>query len=197
VRPARTAAAVGAAVALSLLPVPPASAGAGGERTITTRAVAMVRHDGAVRADADFDIRSAGRGLSAATNTAVAYARCTDCRALAVSFQVVLVRRLPADLTLTNRALSVTDRCRRCEALSWSYQWVVVTGADRQLSPSGRWRLHLLGRRLRLLVGSAPPAAELAGRVQGLAAQVQRVLATEIRTRPAPGPRIRSSHARR
>jgi putative peptide zinc metalloprotease protein len=197
VRPARTAAAVGAAVALSLLPVQPASAGAGGDRTVTTRAVAMVRHDGAVRADADFDVRLAGRALSAATNTAVAYARCTDCRALAVSFQVVLVRRVPADLTLTNRALSVTDRCRRCEALSWSYQWVVVTGADRQLSPSGQWRLHLLGRRLRLLVWSKPPAAELARRVQGLAAQVQRVLATEIRSRPPPGPRIRSSRARR
>ena len=82
-----------------------------------------------------------------------------DCRALAVSFQVVLVRRLPAELTLTNRALAVTDRCRRCEALSWAYQWVVVTGTDRRLSPSGQWRLRLLERRLRLLVRSRPPIA--------------------------------------
>lgn len=194
-RPARTAAAVGAAVALSLLPVPPASAGAGGDRTITTRAVATVRHDGAVRADADIDLRHAGRELSAATNTSVAYARCSDCRALAVSFQIVLVRRLPADLAVANRALAVTDRCSRCEALSWAYQWVVVTGTDRQLSPSGQWRLHRLGRDLRLLVRSRPSAAELARGVETLAAQVQQVLGSEIRQRP--GPRIRSSHARR
>jgi hypothetical protein len=157
----------------------------------------MVRHDRAVRTDTGFAVSMSPRRLSAATNTSVAYARCTGCRALAVSFQVVLVRRLPAEARLTNRALAVTDHCRRCEALSWAYQWVVVTGNDRQLSPSGQWRLQLLGRRLRLLVWSKPPAADLARGVEGLAAQVQRVLATEVRSRPAPGPRIGWSRARR
>jgi len=197
VRAARTAVAAGAAIALSLLPVPPAAATGGGDRTVTTRAVATVRHDGAVRTDTGFDVWLGRYGPSAASNVSVAYARCTGCRALAVSFQVVLVRQPPAELALTNRAVAVTDRCRRCEALSWAYQWVVVTGTDRRLSPSGQWRLRLLDRQLRLLVRSKPAAAVLASGVERLAAGVQRVLATEIRTRPAPGPRIRSSHARR
>jgi hypothetical protein len=185
-----------AAVALSLLPVPAASA-AGGDGTVSTRAVATVRHDGAVRTDTDFDVSLGARRLSGATNLSVAYARCTDCRALSASFQVVLVRRPAADLALTNRAVAVTDRCRRCEALSWAYQWVVVTGTDHRLSPSGQWRLRMLDRRLRLLVRSAPPAAELARGVEGLAAQVQQVLATEVRTRVVPGPRVWRSQARR
>jgi hypothetical protein len=195
VRAVRTAVVVTAAVALSLLPGTPASAAAGG-RSVDTRAVAMVRHDGAVRTDTGFAVSMGRRPVSAATNISVAYARCTGCRALAVSFQVVLVRRLPADLALTNRAVAVTDHCRRCEALAWAYQWVVVTG-DRQLSPSGQWRLRLLERRLRLLVRSKPAAAALASGVQRLAARVQRVLATEIRTRVLPGPRIWRSRALR
>lgn len=190
-------AAVAAAVALSLLPLQPASATGGSDRTVTTRAVATVRHDGAARTDSDLDVWMGVRAPAAASNVSVAYARCTSCRALAVSFQVVLVRRLPAELTLTNRALAVTDRCRRCEALSWAYQWVVVTGTDRRLSPSGQWRLRLLERRLRLLVRSRPPAAELASGVERLAAQVHRVLATEVRARMLPGPRVRRSRALR
>ncbi|MFL6131000.1 MAG: hypothetical protein ACJ73E_18310 [Mycobacteriales bacterium] len=194
-RPARTAAVATAAVALSLLPVQPAMATAG--RAVDTRAVATVDRDGAVRTDSDLDAATGPGPVSAATNISVAYARCTGCRALAVSFQVVLVRRLPADLAPTNLAVAVTDRCRRCEALSWAYQWVVVTGTDRQLSPSGRRRLHLIDRTLRSVVRSAPPAAQLDSRVAGLAAQVQRLLATDIRTQPAPGPRITAARARR
>jgi hypothetical protein len=197
VRPARTAAVAAAAVALSLLPAPAAAADARGDRTVSSRAVATVRHDGAVRTDTDFDVSLSARRLSGATNVSVAYARCTDCRALTASFQVVLVRRPPAELALTNRAVAVTDRCQRCEALSWAYQWVVLTGTDHRLSPSGQWRLRLLDRRLRLLVRSAPPAAELARGVAGLAAQVQQVLATEVRTRVVPGPRVWRSRARR
>jgi hypothetical protein len=191
----RVAAVGGAALVLSIVPAQAASAHNGSRHEVVTRAVAVVERDGRTDSDSDFDLRRAGRRLSAATNTSVAYARCTDCRALAASFQVVLVRRLPADLVLTNRALAVTDRCTRCEALSYAYQWVVVTGTDRALSGYGRWRLARLDWRLRSLVRSRPPEPVLARGVERLAAQVQQVLATEVRERPVL--RVRCSRTRR
>lgn len=193
-RRTRVAAVLGAALALSVVPAQAASAHYGGRHEVVTKAVATVRWDGHTVTDADFDLHRARR-LAAATNVSVAYARCTDCRALAVSFQVVLVRRPAPDLVLTNRALAVTDRCTRCEALSYAYQWVVVTGADRRLSPYGRWRLGQLEWRLRALVRSRPPAGRLAAGVERLAAKVQHVLATEVRERPVL--RVRWSRTRR
>ena len=194
-RRTRVAAVLGAALALSVVPAQAASAHDGRPREVVTKALATVRWDGRTVTDADFDLRHRARRLAAATNVSVAYARCVDCRALAVSFQVVLVRRPAADLVLTNRALAVTDRCTRCEALSYAYQWVVVTGADRRLSPYGRWRLGQLEWRLRALVRSRPPAGPLAAGVERLAAQVQQVLATEVRERPVL--RVRWSRTRR
>lgn len=183
-RISRFAAAVAmTATAVTLVPLPAAASGTG-SRTVVSAAVATVRHDGRTRTDSDFDVRRVPFGLTAATNTAVAYARCRHCRALAVSFQVVLVRRLSADLAVRNRAVAVTDRCTRCEAVARAYQWVVVTGTDRRLSARGQRQLAQVGRRLRALVRSRPQAAALESRVAALAEQVGWVLAQEIRRRP-------------
>ena len=183
-RISRFAAAVAVtATAVTLVPLPAAPSGTG-SRTVVSAAVATVRHDGRTRTDSDFDVRRVPFGLTAATNTAVAYARCRHCRALAVSFQVVLVRRLSADLAVRNRAVAVTDRCTRCEAVARAYQWVVVTGTDRRLSARGQRQLAQVGRRLRALVRSRPQAAALESRVAALAEQVGWVLAQEIRRRP-------------
>ena len=182
-RISRIAAVVAAATAVTLVPLPAAASGSG-SRTVVSAAVATVHHDGRTRTDSDFDVRRVPFGLTAASNTAVAYARCRHCRALAVSFQVVLARRVPADLAARNRALAVTDRCTRCEAVARAYQWVVVTGVDRRLSGRGQRQLARIGWRLRALVRSRPPAAVLDGKVAALAEQVARVLTEEIRQRP-------------
>ena len=182
-RISRIAAVVAAATAVTLVPLPAAASGSG-SRTVVSAAVATVHHDGRTRTDSDFDVRRVPFGLTAASNTAVAYARCRHCRALAVSFQVVLARRVPADLAVRNRALAVTDRCTRCEAVARAYQWVVVTGVDRRLSARGQRQLAQIGRRLKALVRSRPQAAALDGKVAALAEQVGRVLAEEIRQRP-------------
>ena len=182
-RISRIAAVVAAATAVTLVPLPAAASGSG-SRTVVSAAVATVHHDGRTRTDSDFDVRRVPFGLTAASNTAVAYARCRHCRALAVSFQVVLARRVPADLAARNRALAVTDRCTRCEAVARAYQWVVVTGVDRRLSARGQRQLAQIGRRLKALVRSRPQAAALDGKVAALAEQVGRVLAEEIRQRP-------------
>jgi putative peptide zinc metalloprotease protein len=195
-RTTRIAAAVGCAAAVvALVPLPASASTTAGQRTVASRAVATVRHDGRTRTDTDFDLRRAGPGLTAASNTAVAYARCRDCRALAVSFQIVLVRRLPTDLAATNRAIAVTDRCTRCEAVSRAYQWIVVTGPDRRLSWAGQRQLQRLGWRLRSVVQSRPAAAELDRRVAALAAQVRLVLAREVRQWPVQ--HVWSARARR
>jgi hypothetical protein len=198
VRISRIAAAIvvptAVATAVTLVPLPAAASGAG-PRAVVSAAVATVRHDGRTRTDSDFDVRRAGPRLAAASNTAVAYARCRNCRALAVSFQVVLVRELRKDLAVRNRALAVTDRCRRCEAVARAYQWVVVTGVDRRLSARGQRQLDRLGWRLRAVVRSRPAAAELDSRVAALAEQVRQVLAREIRRRPVE--HVWTSRARR
>ena len=192
-RTSRIAAVVVAATTIALVPFPAAASG-GGQRAVVTQAVASVRHDGRTRTDSDFDLRRAGSRLGSATNTAVAYARCRDCRALAVSFQIVLVRRLPADLAVHNRAFAVTDRCTRCEAVARAYQWIVVTGPDRRLSARGQRQLDRLGWRLRALVRSRPAAAELDSRAAMLAARVGEVLTREIRRRPVE--HVRTDRAR-
>lgn len=186
------AVAVTAATAVTLIPLP-AEASGGGTRTVVSSAVATVHHDGRTRTDSDFDVRRVAFGLSAATNTAVAYARCRHCRALAVSFQIVVARGVSADLAVNNHALAVTDRCTRCEAVARAYQWVVVTGADYRLSPHGRRELAQIGRRLKALVRSRPTAAALERKVAALAEQVGQVLTQEIRRRPVE--HVWSSHA--
>jgi hypothetical protein len=192
----RVAAAVGAALTLSVLPATAAEAHGGGRSSghdVLTRAVAEVHRDFRTVTDVDFDVRRPHGRVDSATNLAVAYAQCTGCRSLSVAFQVVLVRRPAADLGVVNRAVGVTDRCVRCQALAYAYQWVVVTRGS--LTPAGRWKLARLEHRLRLLVRSRPSADALRKGVEALAARVGTVLASEIRTRPAP--RILRSAARR
>jgi hypothetical protein len=183
VKISRIAAIVAAATAVTLVPLPAAASGSG-SRTVVSAAVATVHHDGRTRTDSDFDVRRVAFGLTAATNTAVAYALCRHCRALAVSFQVVVARRVAPDLAVRNRALAVTDRCTRCEAVARAYQWVVVTGADHRLSARGQRQLARIGWRLKALVRSRPTAAVLEWRVAALAEQVVQVLTQEIRKRP-------------
>jgi hypothetical protein len=195
VRIPRIAAVVAAATVLTLVPLPAEASGSGpgsgsrsgsghGSGSVVTTAEATVHRDGRTRTDSDFDVRRVAFGLTAATNTAVAYARCRHCRALAVSFQVVLARRVSADVAVHNRALAVTDRCTRCEAVARAYQWVVVTGPDRRLSPHGQRELAQVGRQLRALVRSRPRAAVLDSTVAALAERVGLVLTQEIRRRP-------------
>ena len=180
----RIAAVVAAATVVTLVPLPAEASGSGGSRTVVSAAVATVHHDGRTRTDSDFDVRRVPVGLSAATNTAVAYARCRHCRALAVSFQIVVARRVSADLAVNNRALAITDRCTRCVAVARAYQWVIVTGADRRLSGRGQRELAVIGWQLTALVRSRPAAAVLERKVAALAERVGRVLTREIRKRP-------------
>jgi hypothetical protein len=181
---ARVAGVVGAALTLSVLPATAADALGDGRHAghdVVTRAEAEVHRDHRTVTDLDFDVRRRGSRLDSATNLAVAYARCTDCRSLSVAFQVVLVRPA-ADLSVVNRAVGVTDRCVRCEALAYAYQWVVVTRG--WLTPAGHWKLAGIEQELRVLVRSRPSAGELQTGVASLAAQVGEVLATEIRSAP-------------
>lgn len=179
----RIAAVVAAATVVTLVPLP-AEASGGGSQTVVSAAVATVQHNGRTRTDSDFDVRRVPVRLGAATNTAVAYARCRHCRALAVSFQIVVARRVSGDVAVNNRALAVTDHCTRCEAVARAYQWVVVTGADRRLSARGQRELAVIGWQLRALVRSRPAAAVLERKVAALAERVGRVLTREIRKRP-------------
>ena len=193
---ARVAAVAGTALTLSVLPATAADA-LGGDRhaghDVVTRADAEVHRDHRTVTDLAFDVRRRGSRLDSATNLAVAYARCTDCRSLSVAFQVVLVRRPAADLSAVNRAVGVTDRCVRCEALAYAYQWVVVTRGS--LTPAGHRKLTGIKHELRLLMRSRPSAGELQTAVASLAAQVGEVLASEIRN--APQSQIRHSADRR
>ena len=194
-RISRIAAAVtiAAAAAVTLAPLPAAASEGGGSRTVVTSAEATVHRDGRTRTDSDFDVRRVPFGLTAATNTAFAYARCRHCRALAVSFQVVVARTVPADLAVNNHALAVTDHCTRCEAVARAYQWVIVTGADYRLSGHGQRELVHIGWQLRALVRSRPTAAVLETKVAALADRVGVVLSQEIRRRPIE--HVWASHA--
>ena len=187
------AVAVVAATAVTLIPLPAEASGGGGSRTVVSSAEVTVHRDGRTRTDSDFDVRRVPFGLTAATNTAFAYAHCRHCRALAVSFQIVVARGVAADVAVNNHALAVTDRCNHCEAVARAYQWVIVTGPDYRLSHHGQRELARIGWQLRMLVRSRPTAAVLESKVATLADQVGQVLTQEIRRRPVE--HVWSSHA--
>jgi hypothetical protein len=183
----RVRALVAAAAVLTLWPTPAAADGrrpTGDERTIATRAVAAVDRDGRIAADAALDLRWS-LGPVTAANLAVAYAHCTNCRAIAVSFQVVLAARTGGKVTATNRAFATNDRCSRCESLAVAIQYVLVTDQPVRLLPSGQVRLHRLRHRLAEVLRSGEPADQLQRQVTEIGAEVEQVLATALSDRAA------------
>src|SRR3954447_14376870 len=91
-------------------------------------AIAVNTKDGTTVFKVAFAIRHVMGDVVDQTNGAVAYASCTDCAAVAIAFEIVLVEGNPSTVTPTNVAIAFNENCQTCVAVAEAYQFVLGTG---------------------------------------------------------------------
>lgn len=188
---------VGVVVAVLLaIPATAGAAAAGatsGARsvTFTDQRVVELTRDGARRGASGLGVHHTDADRVTARNSAVAYAACDGCRAVAFSFQVVLADDRPTDVDAQNLAVAVNDHCRRCETLAVAYQVVVASPGRTRLTETGRVGLQYVEVRLRGLAHSGKPLAEIRREADRLMLVVQDIVTEELDARPVIRERAR------
>lgn len=177
------AAAVAALVTVGLVPSP-ASAGVPSGSFDDQEVVEVTRPGTPDGASGGLGFHRTRADEVSANNAAVAYAACDGCRAVALSFQVVLASRGPTDIEANNLALAMTENCSGCEALAMAHQVVVASDGRLRLSDRGRSRLKAVRNDLERLAGSDRPLLEIRAEVQALMERVSEIVANDLRTRP-------------
>ena len=173
--------------------LPPGSAQAAATATTTTWRPPSIEQDGGRAFDFAWDIRKQRGGVVDHFNAANAGARCTDCRATAIAFQIVLVSGAPStvapDATTPSRsttsARAAPSSPRRGSSSASSTQPVKLTDAGpRACSPTCATTCGRSRRRTR----RSPSCTQA---VEQQEARVREVLSTELvlevrprRTRP-------------
>jgi putative peptide zinc metalloprotease protein len=143
--------------------------------------------DGRARTRLAFDVEQTHADTVVARNTATAYASCTDCRTVAVAFQVVLAGGSPATVDVGNLSQALNEECTNCRTTALAYQFVVQGEGRIGLTWRGRWQLYEVDAALSRLLRRArwhPEQAndELEQQVADLARRVKDVLQSEVRT---------------
>ena len=156
------------------VPASPASAQA------DTTAVAINTHDGGSVFRLAFSVRRVMDETVDQGNAAVAYASCTDCQTVAISFQIVLVMSDPDVVTPENLALAINNECSYCTTYADATQFVLGTDGVVRLSADGQRRLTDVRRQLLALRTEELTAAELDAAVDKARTEVASILATEL-----------------
>ena len=118
-----------------------------------------------------------------ATNAAVAYAACDGCRAVALSFQVVIADGAPTVLDVGNLALAMNENCTGCESVAVAFQVVLASDRRLVLTNEGRQELNDLRQQLKSLARSDLPVAEIQSTAESMMTGVANVLAAQLRVR--------------
>ena len=113
-------------------------------------------------------------------NKAHAAARCTDCKATAIAFQIVLVSGAPSTAAPTNEAVALNLECTRCEVVAEARQFVRVLDAPARLTGAGRRELRDVRADLGALEAADLPIDQLHQAVEQQEARVKEVLNTEL-----------------
>jgi putative peptide zinc metalloprotease protein len=123
-----------------------------------------------------------------ATNTAVAYSSCTDCRTVAVAIQIVLVSEVDA-ATPENVAVAINYDCTECETLARAFQFVYGDGEELEFTKEGKARLHDLKKRVQdLKQRDDLTLAQLAQELAVIAAEVAEVVDEETQVKQPSAP---------
>jgi putative peptide zinc metalloprotease protein len=147
-----------------------------------TIAVATTEVDGARAFDFEWSLQRQRGGIVDQRNIANAAARCTDCRATAIAFQVVLVTGSPSQLTPLNQAVAINDQCTRCVVYAGARQFVRVVAEGTQITRDGLYTLVDVRRDLAALEGQDLDPAALTAVVEAQEARVLQVLTEELVT---------------
>ena len=178
------------AIALLLLlacALPVGSAQAASAAQHDNVATAIVQTDAGSESDFAWAIsRQRGGDVADQLNAAHALARCMDCRATAVAFQIVIVSGSPATVAPRNIAEAINVECTRCVAAAEARQFVRVVDEPVRLTRDGRSELADVRRELRAAVREQLPLAELHLAVEQAESRVRTVLADDLVMRSDP-----------
>ena len=149
-------------------------------------AQATIEQDGGRAFDFAWDISHQRGGVVDQANKAHAAARCTDCEATAIAFQIVLVSGAPSTAAPTNEAVALNLECTRCEVVAEARQFVRVLDAPARLTGTGRRELRDVRADLAALDAADLPIDQLHQAIEQQEARVKEVLNTELVLRSRP-----------
>jgi len=151
-------------------------------------AIAVNTKDGTTVFKVAFAIRHVMGDVVDQTNGAVAYSSCTDCAAVAVAFEIVLVEGDPSTVTPTNVAIAINENCDTCVAVAEAYQFVLGTGGLVHFDNEGNKILSEIRRQLHSLRKEDLTLEQLQTTLDDIAARIADVLANHLV--PVPGKRV-------
>lgn len=139
-------------------------------------AIAVNTKDGTTVFKVAFAIRHVMSNVVDQTNAAVAYASCSDCAAVAIAFEIVLVESNPDVVTPTNIAIAFNENCSMCVAVAEAYQFVLGTGGLVHFDSEGNRILAEIRRELHQLRKEDLTIELLQARLDDIAARIADVL---------------------
>ena len=154
------------------------------QRKQDNTAAAVIEQDGGKAFDFAWSLRRQRGDVVDNKNVANAAARCTDCRATSIAFQIVLAGGSPSTVEPVNQALAINDACTRCVVYAGARQFVrVVPEGHARFTGEGRSTLADVRNDLRALEGQDLTYDELHAAVEEQEARVLQVLTEEVVTR--------------
>jgi hypothetical protein len=156
--------------------------GAGAGDSVVTTAEAFVDRDFDRDFEYAFDIEDLDSPVVDPENLAVAHARrCTGCKAVGLSFQIVLLQQPATTVAAENLAVAVNEECTSCDAAAGAYQFIVGRGEPIRLTQAGYEQLADVRKRVALLEASTLTGPEMVARADQLADEVRAILSKEVR----------------
>ena len=144
-------------------------------------AIAVNTKDGTTVFKVAFAIRHVMSDVVDETNAAVAYNSCSDCAAVAVVFEIVLVEGSPSVVAPQNVSIAFNENCTACVAVAEAYQFVL--GGDTgpvHFDAEGNRILAEIRKQLHSLKKEDLSIAQLQTLLDSIAAQIQDVLANHL-----------------
>ena len=170
---------VAALLATACVALPGGVASADGDSN-QNLATAIVEQDGASAFDLAGDLDYQNGGTVDHLNQARALARCTDCDATAIAFQVVVAWGDVDTVEPKNSAIAINDGCERCVSYAGARQFVRVTEDPVRISRDGLRTLADVYRDLDALEQQELTLAQLVAAVEEQEARVNEVLNTQL-----------------
>jgi putative peptide zinc metalloprotease protein len=161
-----------------LVGAPTASFAADGGKDNT--AIAVNTKDGSREVRTSFQITDLKGDPIEPTNTAFAYASCTNCDTYALAIQVAFIHSTPQTFTPLNQAWAFNNECMECVTVADAYQFVTTVPEGAALTKDGDRQLKDLRKQVGDLKKGTLGPLELQEAVSGVVAEVRDVLATEI-----------------
>jgi putative peptide zinc metalloprotease protein len=166
------------ALALGVAAGTPASAQA------DNTAIAINTKDGSSVFKFAFAIRQVMGDVVDETNSAVAYASCTDCSTTAIAIEIVLVGGSPSTFTPTNQAIAINYLCNLCNTFAAAYQFVIQGAGPMHFTHDALTTMARIRKQIRELQDQDLSPFELRAALDPLIDQLKSVLVTGLMSGP-------------